>query len=388
MKALVLAGGSGTRLRPLSHSLPKQLIPVANRPVLAHVLGNIRELGVSEVGVVVGTRGPDFRAALGDGSRFGVRLTYLAQAAPLGLAHTVRVARDFLGDDDFVMYLGDNMLPDGIAGIAEELTAGRRDRRPAALLVVQKVPDPRSFGVAELGPGGRVLRLVEKPERPRSDLALVGVYFFTAAIHEAVAAVRPSARGELEITDAVQRLVDAGADVRARQYHGYWKDTGSVTDLLDCNRHLLARMPTEVRGTVDGASVLTGPVVVEPGARVVRSRLEGPVIVGARTVVEDSHVGPHAALGRDCRVTGSGLANSIALDRASVTGVRDLCDSVLGRSATVEVTAGAAAGGRAGVSAGVSAGAAAGAGARRGPGRNADRWRLVIGDDSRVEVSA
>jgi glucose-1-phosphate thymidylyltransferase len=355
MKALVLAGGSGTRLRPFSYSMPKQLIPIANTPVLVHVLRNLRELGVTEAGVIVGNRGPEISAVLGDGAEFGMRVTYIPQDAPRGLAHTVAIARDFLGDDDFVMYLGDNMLPDGVVDIAEEFTA----HRPAAQVVVYKVPDPRSFGVAELGPQGEVLRLVEKPRDPRSDMALVGVYFFTAAIHDAVAAIEPSARGELEITDAIQWLVSSGADVRASQYDGYWKDTGNVEDVLECNRHLLDGLGARMDGTVDAASVLTGEVVIEPGAKVVRSRIVGPAIIGAGTVVQDSHVGPHASIGRRCTVTDSRVENSIALDEASVTGVRGLRNSLIGRSASVG-----------------------------GTGQENERYRLVVGDHTRVEVAA
>ncbi|WP_406730810.1 glucose-1-phosphate thymidylyltransferase [Streptomyces sp. NBC_01794] len=355
MKALVLAGGSGTRLRPFSYSMPKQLIPIANTPVLVHVLQGVRDLGVAEVGVIVGDRGPEIEAVLGDGSRFGLRITYIPQDAPRGLAHTVSIARDFLGDDDFVMYLGDNMLPDGVAGIAEEFTT----HRPAAQVVVHKVTDPRSFGVAELGPDGEVLRLVEKPQEPRSDMALIGVYFFTPAIHKAVEAIEPSARGELEITDAIQWLVSSGADVRASRYDGYWKDTGKVEDVLECNRHLLDGLSRRVDGHVDAGSVLVGQVVVEFGARILRSRVEGPVIIGAGTVVEGSHVGPYTSIGRDCLVTDSRLESSIALDEASVTGVRGLRYSLIGRAASVGTT-----------------------------GRGADHHCLVVGDHTRVEVAA
>ncbi|GHE66377.1 glucose-1-phosphate thymidylyltransferase [Streptomyces thermocarboxydus] len=355
MKALVLAGGSGTRLRPFSYSMPKQLIPIANTPVLVHVLGSVRELGVTEVGVIVGNRGPEIEAVLGDGSRFGVHITYIAQDEPRGLAHTVVIARDFLGPDDFVMYLGDNMLPDGIVPIAEEFAR----HRPAAHVVVHKVADPRSFGVAELGPDGEVRRLVEKPREPRSDLALIGVYFFTAAIHEAVASIGPSVRGELEITDAVQWLVSSGAEVRASRYDGYWKDTGKVEDVLECNSHLLDGLTRRVDGRVDDDSVLVGRVVVEAGARVVRSRVEGPAIIGAGTVLEDSHIGPHTSIGRDCLVTDSRLEGSIALDEASVTGVHGLRNSLIGRAASVGTT-----------------------------GRGTDHHCLVVGDHTRVEVAA
>ncbi|AXL93018.1 glucose-1-phosphate thymidylyltransferase [Streptomyces sp. CB09001] len=355
MKALVLAGGSGTRLRPFSYSMPKQLIPIANTPVLEYVVRNILDLGVKEIGIIINGRDNEIQQALGDGSRFGAQLTYIRQENPLGLAHTVAIAQDFLGDDDFVMYLGDNMLPDGISDIAEEFAAGR----PAAHIVVCKVEDPRAFGVAELGPDGEVLRLVEKPQRPRSDLALIGVYFFTAAIHEAIAAITPSARGELEITDAIQWLVAGGADVRASEYQGYWKDTGKVGDVLACNARILDGLRPCVQGAVDDTSVLVGPVVVEKGARIVRSRIEGPAIIGAGTVVEDSRIGPHTSVGRDCAVISSRLVHSIVLDGASVTGVQGLHSSLVGRSASVGITT-----------------------------QSTDRYRLVVGDHTQVEVAA
>ncbi|MEV0844883.1 glucose-1-phosphate thymidylyltransferase [Streptomyces sp. NPDC049954] len=355
MKALVLAGGSGTRLRPFTYSMPKQLIPIANTPVLVHVLESVRALGVTEVGVIIGNRGPEIEAVLGDGLRFGVRITYIPQDAPRGLAHTVAIARPFLAEDDFVMYLGDNMLPDGVVPIAEEFAR----HRPAAQVVVHKVADPSAFGVAELGLEGEVLRLVEKPRQPRSDLALIGVYFFTPAIHEAVAAIEPSARGELEITDAVQWLLDTGAEVRASRYDGYWKDTGKVEDVLECNSHLLEGLSRRVEGRVDAGSVLVGQVVVEQGARIVRSRIEGPAIIGAGTVVENSHIGPHTSIGQDCLVRDSRLERSIALDEASVTGVRELRDSLIGRAASVGIT-----------------------------GRGTGHHCLVVGDHTRVEVAA
>ncbi|MEV0373395.1 glucose-1-phosphate thymidylyltransferase [Streptomyces sp. NPDC050636] len=354
MKALVLSGGLGTRLRPFSFSMPKQLIPVANKPVLEHVLGNIRSLGVTEVGIIVGDRGQEISEAIGDGSRSGVRVTYIEQDTPKGLAHTVILAREFLGDDDFVMYLGDNMLPAGVAAIAEEFTT----HRPAAQVVVHKVEDPRAFGVAELGPDGEVQRLVEKPQQPRSDLALIGVYFFTPAIHEAVASIEASARGELEITDAIQWLVTHGADVRASEYDGYWKDTGRVEDVLECNRYLLDQLESRVDGTVDATSVLTGAVVVEPGARVVNSRIEGPAIIGPGTVVENSHIGPYTSIGRDCRLHRTHLDDSITLDGASVADVRGLHGSLIGRSASI------------------------------GPSSRTAVHRLVVGDYTRVEVAA
>ncbi|MFD9393523.1 glucose-1-phosphate thymidylyltransferase [Streptomyces sp. NPDC060000] len=354
MKALVLSGGAGTRLRPFSHSMPKQLIPVANKPVLEHVLDNIVAIGVTDIGIVVGDWEPEITAVLGDGSRLGARLTYLRQDKPLGLAHCVSVARDFLGEDDFVMYLGDCMLVEGVAEAAEEFARVR----PAAHVVVHKVADPSAFGVVEMDPEGTVRRLVEKPREARSDLALTGVYFFTPDIHRAIAAIEPSERGELEITDAIQWLVTDGAEVRAGRYHGYWKDTGRIDDVLECNRKLLDGLVRRIDGEVDEASELSGAVVVEPGATVVRSRIEGPAVIGAGTRVEDCVIGPHTSAGRGCALTGSHLDYSIVLDGAEIHRAGRLHGSVIGRFAVV------------------------------GPVTDDDnRRRLVIGDHSRVQVA-
>ncbi|MGW1196780.1 glucose-1-phosphate thymidylyltransferase [Streptomyces sp. NPDC002536] len=354
MKALVLAGGLGSRLRPFSHSMPKQLIPIANRPVLVHVMDDLRAIGITQVGVIVGDRAQEIAAVLGDGTALGVEITYIPQDAPRGLAHCIDIAREFLGEDDFVMYLGDNMLTGGIREAAEEFRA----RRPAAQVVVHKVPDPRAFGVAEVDEDGRVLCLVEKPQQPRSDLAVIGVYFFTPAVHAAVAAIEPSARGELEITDALQWLVAQGADVCAHLYSGFWKDTGRVEDVLDCNRELLDGIAGFVGGEVDSASVIEGAVVIEEGARIVRSRITGPVIIGAGTVVTDSRVGPHTSIGRDCELDAAGVDFSIMLDGAAVLCVGGVHGSVIGRDATVSSA------------------------------RVATCTRLVVGDHSSVEVAA
>ncbi|GGK26501.1 glucose-1-phosphate thymidylyltransferase [Streptomyces camponoticapitis] len=355
MKALVLSGGSGTRLRPFSYSMPKQLIPIANKPVLEHVLENIRALGVTEIGIIVGGWATEIADVLGDGSRLGVRITYIPQEKPLGLAHCVTLARPFLGDDDFVMYLGDNMLPDGIESIAADFRAAR----PAAQVVVHKVLDPRAFGVAELDVDGNVERLVEKPEQPLSDLALIGVYFFTPAIHRAVGAISPSARGELEITDAIQWLLTAGSEVKASEYSGYWKDTGRAEDVLDCNRQLLADLRPGVFGETDAASELDEGVRIEPGARVLRSRIEGPVVVGSGTVIEDSHIGPNTSIGRDCTLRGTQVSESIVMDGATISQVPGLQGSLIGRNATVGTT----------------------------PEQD-PHHRLVVGDHTRIEVAA
>ncbi|HEX6870103.1 MAG TPA: glucose-1-phosphate thymidylyltransferase [Micromonosporaceae bacterium] len=355
MKALVLSGGSGTRLRPFSHSMPKQLIPIGNRPVLEHVLGNIRELGVTEIAIIVGDRAEQIRAAFGDGSRLGVRITYIQQEQPLGLAHCVLLASDFLGTDPFVMYLGDNVLLDGVADIAAQF----RGDSAAARVVVYKVADPRAFGVAELDANGNLERLVEKPQHPRSDLAMIGVYFFTAAIHDAVRAIRPSARGELEITDAIQWLVSRGDDVQVSEYRGFWRDAGEVDDVLDCNRRLLRDLRSAVLGEVGPGSVLHGAVELGPGARVVGSRIEGPVIIGADTVVEDSYLGPYTAVGRGCALADCALAESIVLDGATIAHTGLLRRSVIGRHAVV--------------------------GSSGNGGRD---QRLIIGDHARVDLAS
>lgn len=355
MKALVLSGGSGTRLRPFSYSMPKQLIPVVNKPVLEHVLENIRELGVTEVGVIVGDWAQEIADVVGDGSRLGLRITYIPQQEPLGLAHCVTLARPFLADDDFLMYLGDNMLPEGIADVEREFRA----HRPAAQVVVRKVADPRAFGVAETAPDGTVLRLVEKPEHPRSDLALIGVYFFTPAIHQAVASIEPSARGELEITDAIQWLVARGAQVRASEYHGYWKDTGRTEDVLHCNQKLLGGIRPEILGSVDDFSELNGPVRVEPGARVVRTRIDGPAVIGAGTVLEDCHIGSNTSIGRNCTLSNTRIRDSIVMDVAEIRDVPGLQNSLIGRNAAVGT---------------VASGAAC--------------HSLVVGDHTRIEVAA
>ena len=331
MKALVLSGGAGTRLRPFSYSMPKQLIPVASRPVLLHCLESIREIGVTDVGVIVGSRAEEIRSVVGDGADLGLRVTYIHQDAPRGLADCVRIAHDFLGDEDFVMYLGDNVLVGGITEFADEFRA----TRPDAQLIVTKVPDPSEYGVAELDADSNVLRLIEKPQEPRSDLALIGVYFFTSAIHEAVKAIGPSRRGEYEITDAIQWMVERRGRVRARVFSGYWKDTGRIEDVLDCNRALLEVVTPRLDGEIDSSSTLVGPVVVEAGARIVSSTVFGPAIIGAGTTVRDSHVGPHTSVGRSCSISDASIESSIVLDGVSIRQVRGIHDSLIGRSAEV-----------------------------------------------------
>jgi len=352
MKALVLAGGSGSRLRPITHTYAKQLLPVANKPVLFYGLEAIRDAGITDVGIVVGDTAPAIEDAVGDGSAFGLTATYLRQDAPRGLAHAVIVARDFLADDDFVMYLGDNFIVGGITPLVEEF----RSSRPDAQIMLTSVPDPRQFGVAELDTAGEVVGLEEKPQHPKSDLALVGVYIFTPAVHEAVSRLAPSWRGELEITEAIQWLIDQGRKVRSTTITGYWKDTGNVADMLEVNRMVLETIDPQVRGTVE-ASELIGRVVVEAGAQVSGSRIVGPAIIGTGTRVSGSYVGPFTSVAQDCAITDSEIEYSIVLRGALIQGVRRIEASLIGHD--VEVT----------------------------PSPNVPRaHRLILGDHSKVQI--
>ncbi|MFJ5974384.1 glucose-1-phosphate thymidylyltransferase [Streptomyces sp. NPDC093060] len=355
MKALVLAGGTGSRLRPITHTSAKQLVPVANKPVLFYVLEAIADAGITDVGIVVGDTADEIRTAV-DGAGFdGLRITYLPQHAPLGLAHAVRVARDFLGDDDFVMYLGDNFVVGGITALVEEFRA----RRPDAQILLTRVPDPTAFGVAELDEAGQVVGLAEKPAEPKSDLALVGVYLFTPAIHEAVAATTPSGRGELEITDAIQWLIDRRRDVRSTTVSGYWKDTGNVGDMLEVNRTVLESVEPMVAGDVDAATEIVGRVRIAPGATVRGSRIVGPAVIGSGVEVIGSYVGPFTSISDGCRIEDSEIEFSIVLPGSSISGVRRIEASLIGRN--VEVTP-----------------------APRAPAAH----RLILGDHSKVQISS
>ncbi|KUN75529.1 glucose-1-phosphate thymidylyltransferase [Streptomyces bungoensis] len=334
MKALVLSGGAGTRLRPLTHTSAKQLVPVANKPILFYGLEAIADAGITDVALVVGDTEDEIRRAVGDGAAFGLDVTYLRQEAPLGLAHAVLIARDFLGDDDFVMFLGDNFVFGGITDSVEEF----RKARPDAQLLLTRVPDPSAFGVAELDDQGRLVGLEEKPARPRSDLAVVGVFLFGPAVHDAVRAVRPSARGELEITDAVQWLLDGGRDVRTTVITGYWKDTGNAADILDVNRRLLDLLEYRVDGDVDEASEIVGRVRIDAGATVRGSRIVGPAVIGAGTLVQDSYIGPSTSIAEDCVIRDSEIEFSIVLRESSFDSIRRVEGSLVGRNVHVSLS--------------------------------------------------
>jgi glucose-1-phosphate thymidylyltransferase len=331
MKGLILSGGRGTRLRPITHTSAKQLVPVANRPVLFYGIEAMANAGIEEVGIIIAPEtGEEIREAAGDGAQFGVKLTYIVQDEPAGLAHAVLTAEPFLGEDPFVMYLGDNLLQGGIG----ELVATFRRSAPEALILLTPVPDPEHYGVAELE-DGRVVALAEKPPVPKTDLALVGVYMFTPAIHDAARAIRPSARGELEITDAIQHLVDAGRRVEPHIVRGWWKDTGRLEDMLEANRLIL----DTIDGRIDGELIdsrCDGRVIVEAGARLERCSVRGPAIIGAGARLVDCYVGPYTAIGEDCTIERAEVEHSILLAGASVSGLDGRMESsLLGRGASI-----------------------------------------------------
>ena len=337
LKGLILSGGKGTRLRPITHTSAKQLVPVANKPVLFYGIEAMAEAGIEEVGIVIAPEtGAEIEEAAGDGSRFGVRISYILQNEPLGLAHAVLTAEPFLEESPFVMYLGDNLLQGGIV----DLVAAFRDHSPDALILLTSVPDPENYGVAELaaaapGETGRVLRLVEKPAEPATDLALVGVYMFTAQIHAAARAIVPSARGELEITDAIQYLLDGGLRVEPHIVRGWWKDTGRLEDMLEANRLILDSLVERVDGELIDSRV-DGRVVIESGARLERTTVRGPAIIGANARLSDCYVGPYTAIGERCEISGSEVEHSILLAGCSVSDLDGRMESsLLGRNVTV-----------------------------------------------------
>ncbi len=337
LKGLILSGGKGTRLRPITHTSAKQLIPVANKPVLFYGIEAMAEAGIEHVGIVIAPEtGPEIEAAAGDGSRFGVRIEYIVQDEPLGLAHAVLTAEPFLGKDPFVMYLGDNLLQGGIA----DLVAAFREHRPDALILLTPVPDPENYGVAELaeappGQTGQVVRLVEKPPEPATDLALVGVYMFTPEIHDAARAIEPSARGELEITDAIQHLVDAGMRVEPHIVRGWWKDTGRLEDMLEANRLILDNLVERIDGELIDSQV-DGRVVVEAGARLQNTTVRGPAVIGADAQLKDCYVGPYTAVGERCVIDGAEVEHSILLAGSSVCHLDGRMESsLLGRNVKV-----------------------------------------------------
>ena len=331
MKGLILSGGKGTRLRPLTYTSAKQLVPIANKPVLFYGIEAIANAGIRDIGIVVGDTQAEIRAAVGDGSRWGVRVTYIEQDAPRGLAHAVKISQDFIGRDPFVMYLGDNLLDKGITHFVEEF--GRE--RPAAQILLTKVPDPQMFGVAELR-DGQVVRLVEKPKEWIGDLALVGVYMFGPEVFDAVNRITPSFRNELEITDAIQDLIDHGLTVRPHIVQGWWKDTGKLEDMLEANRLILDTFECRVEGSVDAESRIEGKVVIEPGAVVERSTIRGPAIIGQGARIIHAYVGPFTSIMSGVEIQDTEIEHSIVLEGSSLRNLANrVTDSLIGKNVRI-----------------------------------------------------
>jgi len=331
MKGLILSGGKGTRLRPITFTSAKQLVPVANKPVLFYGIEAIRDAGIKDIGIVVGDTKDEVKAAVGDGSEFGVHVTYIEQSEPLGLAHAVLISEGFLKTDSFVMYLGDNLVLGGVKDLVKEF---KRDK-PNAQILLAKVANPNQFGVAELK-DGKVVRLIEKPDVPMSDLALVGVYMFDKNIFKAVKSIKPSARGELEITDAIQYLIDNKYTVHPHMVNGWWKDTGKLDDMLEANRMVLDAMEMRLDGHVDSISKVEFKVVVEKGAEVINSVVRGPAIIGQGARIVNSFIGPFTSIDKNVQVLGSEVEHSIILEGSIISEVdRRIEDSLIGRNVEV-----------------------------------------------------
>jgi glucose-1-phosphate thymidylyltransferase len=352
MKGLVLSGGTGTRLRPITHTSAKQLIPIANKPVLFYVIEALKDAGITDIGIVVGETKEEVKGAVGDGSQFGVKVTYIEQEAPLGLAHAVKISRDFLGDEDFVMFLGDNLIKDGICEFVDEF----KERKPNSLILLAQVDNPKQFGVAELK-DGKVVNLIEKPEEPPSNLALVGVYLFDKSVFEAVENIKPSWRGELEITDAIQYLIDHGYVVKPHIIKGWWKDTGKLEDILEANRIMLEEVEREIKGEVDGKSSIVGRVVVEEGAEVKESMIRGPAIIGRNSKIEKSYIGPFTSIYYDVTVKCSEIEHSVILEGVKVENIPRIEDSLVGKYVEIKKVE-----------------------------KRPWAYRLMLGDQSRVEI--
>jgi glucose-1-phosphate thymidylyltransferase len=331
MKALVLSGGKGTRLRPITYTSAKQLVPIANRPVLFRVIDDLVAAGITDIGIVVGDTGEEIKAAVGDGSRWGASIVYIEQEAPLGLAHAVKIAESYLGDDRFVMFLGDNVIQGGIAPLVQQFAASDWNCQ----IVLKEVENPQQFGVAEVR-DGRVVWLIEKPKDPPSNLALVGIYMFDHHVFEAVNAIQPSWRGELEITDAIQYLVERDYRVYPYIHPGWWIDTGKMEDMLDANRLLLDTLESRIDGTVDSNSKVNGKVIIEKDAQVINSTVRGPAIIGERTRLVNAYVGPFTSIYHDCLVQDAEIEHSIVLENCKIVDVHHrIEDSLIGRSVEI-----------------------------------------------------
>lgn len=331
MKGLILSGGKGKRLRPITYTSAKQLVPVANRPVLFRVLDAMVEAGITDIGIVVGDTAPVIEAAVGDGSAWGAKVTYIRQEEPLGLAHAVKISEDYLIDDRFVMFLGDNVIEGGITSLVKQFAASNWN----AQIVLKRVDNPQQFGVAELR-DGQVVRLVEKPKDPPSDLALVGIYMFDHHVFEAVKTIKPSWRGELEITDAIQYLIDKGYQVYPYIHKGWWIDTGKMEDMLEANRLVLETMKPRTEGLVDADSKVNGKVVIEKDAEIINSTVRGPAIIGERTRVVNAYIGPFTSIYHDCLIANCEIEHSIIMEHCKIEDIHHrIEDSLIGRNVEI-----------------------------------------------------
>lgn len=333
MKGLILSGGKGTRLRPLTHTSAKQLVPVANKPILFYVIDNIVKAGIKEIGIIISPEtGEEVKRAVGSGERWGVKVEYILQEKPAGLAHAVKIAKPFLGYSPFVMYLGDNLIGSDINRLIDTFN----QNKPDAVILLKPVDNPSSFGVAEVEKDGSIIRLVEKPKEPKSNLALVGVYLFSPEIHKAIDEIKPSARGELEITDAIHRLVEKGQKVHSHILEDWWLDTGKKDDLLAANTIVLDEMiKREIKGEVDVESNISGRVKIGKGARIIHSTIRGPVVIGENCLIENSFIGPYSSIGDGSVITNSALEHCVLLEGCEVNLIDRLEDSLLGRGAKV-----------------------------------------------------
>ena len=354
LKGLVLSGGKGSRLRPFTYTGAKQLVPIANKPILFYAIEALVDVGIEEIGVITGDTGDQIREALGNGSKFGAKLTFIPQDAPSGIAHAVKIAHPFLGDGRFVVFLGDNFLRGGISPFVQAFRNSAAD----AQILLTPVVNPQELGVALLDEGGRPVRLIEKPQEPPTDLAIVGIYMFGPRFFNAVEEVKPSARGELEITDTIQHMIDLGDEVRAEVVRDSWIDTGKMGDLLAANRIVLEDMPSRSIGATVEGSTLSGRVVLEPGVRVINSTIHGPAIVGEDTEVIDSYIGPYTSIYHHCRLMETEIEASVVLERSVIEnpGSR-IHESLIGRDVIV-----------------------------RGASLKPRALRLVLGDHSTVQV--
>jgi len=333
MKALILAGGKGTRLRPLTYTVTKQLLPVANKPILFYGLEQIAAAGITDIGMIISPdTGPDITSTVGDGSAWGVKITFITQSQPLGLAHAVKTAQKFLADSPFLLFLGDNLIKEGVKNLLSEFET----HSPDALIVLKEVADPRAFGVAEVDASARVIRVVEKPKEPKSNLALVGAYIFTPLVHQAIDQIKPSWRGEYEITDSIQKLLEMGKNIRSHLLQGWWLDTGKKEDLLEANQMILDEYTKRnIKGEADASSRIIGRVEVGEGSRIENSLIRGPVSIASNCRLVNSFIGPYSSIGTASVIENSSLEYSILMNNSHALNIPHLSDSVIGRHAEI-----------------------------------------------------